>query len=251
MKKMYLFMFAFAFIASAYGQETSDLEKEKEAIKAVILEETQSFYDRDFERYAATYKHDESIVDLRAYSTSYSHVVGWEAQSYGTKNFITANPEPDKNLEVKKNFDIHVYPKSAWAIFENQMYDDQGKFVDMDIGVNFLEKIDGEWKIVYLSRVGASTYGGDFDEIEVSEEVLSQYLGKYELQPGFILEMLLENGQLIVSPTGQQRMHLFAYEEHKFFLKTLDAQLKFNFEEDKVVSLTLYQNGEHTALKIE
>jgi hypothetical protein len=251
MKKMYLFMFVFALIASAYGQETTNLEKEREAIKAVILEETQSYCDRDFERYAATYKHDESNVDLRAYSTSYYHVVGWEANSYGIKNFIEENPEPVKNSEVKKNFDIHVYPGSAWAIFENEFYDDQGKFVDMDIGVNFLEKIDGKWKIVYLSRVGATTYGGDFEVIEVSEEALTKYLGKYELQPGFIIEVLLEDSQLIVHPTGQQRMHLYAYEEHKFFLKTVDAQLEFNFEGDKVVSLTLHQNGENLALKVE
>jgi hypothetical protein len=122
---------------------------------------------------------------------------------------------------------------------------------DIDIGVNFLEKIDGEWKIVYLSRVGVTTYGGDFEVIEVSEEALTKYLGKYELQPGFIIEVLLEDSQLIVHPTGQQRMHLFAYEEHKFFLKTVDAQLEFNFEEDEVVSLTLHQNGDHTALKVE
>jgi hypothetical protein len=162
MKKMYLFMFAFALIASAYGQETTNLEKEKEAIKAVILEETQSFFDRDFERYAATYKYDESIVDLRAYNASYSHVVGWEENSSGTK-----------------------------------------------------------------------------------------YLGKYEIQPGFILEILLEDSQLYAHPTGQQKMQLFAYEENKFFLKTVVAQLEFNFEEDEVVSLTLHQNGDHTALKVE
>ena len=119
------------------------------------------------------------------------------------------------------------------------------------IGVNFLEKIDGEWKIVYLSRVGVSSYYGDFEEIEVAKEVLSKYLGKYELQPDFILEIILEGSQLYVLPTGQQRQELFAYEENKFFLKTVNAQVEFNFEDDKVVSMTLHQNGEHKAPKIE
>ncbi|GAG78183.1 unnamed protein product, partial [marine sediment metagenome] len=126
-----------------------------------------------------------------------------------------------------------------------------GKSADMAIGVNFLEKIDGKWKIVYLSRVGISSYGGDFEEIEVSEEVLSKYLGKYELEPGFIIEIMLEGSQLYGLPTGQQKMPLFAYEENKFFLRTVNAQLEFNSEEGKVVSLTLHQNGEQKALKIE
>ena len=251
MKKMYLFFFVFALISVANGQEKAGLEKEKEAIKAVILEETQSYYDKDFERYAATYKHDESIVDLRAYSTSYSHGVGWEAKSSGMKDFMMNSPEPIKNTEVKKNFDIHVYQESAWAVFDNELYDEDGKLADIDIGVNFLEKIDGEWKIVYLSRVGVSSYSGDFEEIEVSEEVLLKYLGKYELRPDFIIEIILEDGQLVSHPTGQQKMQLFAYEENKFFLRTVNAQVEFNLEEGKVVSLTLYQNGEHKALKIE
>ncbi len=251
MKKMYLFFFVFALISVANGQEKAGLEKEKEAIKAVILEETQSYYDKDFERFAATYKHDESIVDLRAYSTNYNRVDGWEANGSGMKNFMENNPEPIKNTEVKKNFDIHVYPDCAWAIFDTEIYDEAGKLADIDIGVNFLEKIEGEWKIVYLSRVGVSSYSGDFEEIEVSEEVLSKYLGKFELQPGFIIEIILEDGQLVAHPTGQQKMRLFAYEENKFFLKIVNAQVEFNSEEGKVVSLTLYQNGEHKALKIE
>ena len=251
MKKMYLFLFVFTLVSVANGQEKAGLEKEKEAIKAVILEETQSYFDKDFERFAATYKHDESIVDLRAFSTSYSHGVGWEAKSSGMKDFMKNNPEPIKNTEVKKNFDIHVYSESAWAIFDNEFYDDEGKLAYIDIGVNFLEKIEGEWKIVYLSRVGVSSYSDDFEEIEVSEEVLSKYPGKFELEPGFILEIILEGSQLYVLPTGQQKMPLFAYEENKFFLKTVNAQVEFNSEEGKVVSLTLHQNGEQKALKIE
>ena len=77
MKKMYLFLFVFALMSVANGQEKTRLEKEKEAIKAVILEETQSYFDKDFERFAACYKHDESIGELRAYSTNYTHNVGW------------------------------------------------------------------------------------------------------------------------------------------------------------------------------
>ena len=138
MKKMYLFLFVFALISVANGQEKTTFEKEKEAIKAVILEETQSFYDRDFERYAATYKHDESIVDLRANSANYSRVDGWEANGSGIKDFMNNNPEPIKTTEVKKNFDIHVFPDCAWAIFDNDIYDDEGKLEDMDIGVNYL-----------------------------------------------------------------------------------------------------------------
>ncbi len=251
MKNLFLLVFAAAFTASAFGQADELMEKEKEAIKAVILEETQSYYDRDFDRYAATYKHDESIVDLRADKVSYNQSLGWEAQGTGMKAFMEDNPEPVKNMEVKQNFRIQVNGNCAWAIFDNLMYNEDEKLEAQDIGVNFLEKIDGSWKIVYLSRVGISTYSGDYEQIEVSDEIISKYLGKYELQPGFILEFALEEGHFYVYPTGQMRQELFAYEENKFFLMTVDAQLEFNMEEGKAVSLTLHQNGEHKAMKIE
>lgn len=251
MKNLFLLVLVAAFTASAFGQSDAILEKEKEAIKAVILEETQSYCDRDFERYASTYKHDESIFDLRAFNSSYSQGYGWEAKAANMRAFMDANPEPVKNVEVKKNFRIQVNGNFAWAIFDNLLYNDDGKQEGQDIGVNFLEKIDGSWKIVYLSRVGVSTYSGDYKQIEVSDEIIAKYLGKYELQPGFILEFALEDGHFYVYPTGQMRQELFAYEENKFFLMTVDAQVEFNMEDGKAVSLTLHQNGETRAKKIE
>lgn len=251
MKKSILLVFAAFITVLVFGQADALLEKEKEAIKAVIQEETQSYYDKDFDRYAATYKHGESIVDLRAYKTSYSQGLGWEAKGTGMKTFMEDNPEPVKNVEVKKNFRIQVNGDCAWAIFDNLIYNEDEKLEAQDIGVNFLEKIDGKWRIVYLSRVGISTYVGDYEQIEVSEEIISKYLGKYELEPGFILEFVLEEGHFYVYPTGQMKQELFAYEENKFFLMTFDAQVEFNMEEGKAISLTLHQNGEQKAMKIE
>jgi len=251
MKKMYLFLLVFTLVSVAHGQEKTELRKEKEAIMTVILEETQSFCDKDFERYAACYKHDESIVDLRANSINYYRVDGWETNSMGMREFMHNNPEPFKNMEVKKNFYIQVYPDCAWAIFDNEIYDEEGKLADVDIGVNFLEKIDGDWKIVYLSRVGASSYSGDFEEMEMSEELLKKYVGRYLLGTGSIIVITLEEGQLFGRIVGQHKRHLFPYEENKFFLKMINAQVEFNSEEDKVVGLILHQNGEMNAIKIE
>ena len=251
MKKLLFLVFAAAVASSAFGQADATLEQDKEAIKAVIQEETQSYCDKDFDRYAATFKHDESVVDLRAYMTNYSLTVGWEANAAGMKNIMANNPEPIKNTEVKQNFRIQVHGDCAWAIFDNLMYNEDGKLDAQDVGVNFLEKIDGKWKIVYLSRVGVSTYSGDFEQIDVSDEVISRYLGKYELQPGFILDFRLEDGHFYVYPTNQMRQELFAYEENKFFLMTVNAQIEFHMEEGKAVSLTLHQNGEYPARKIE
>lgn len=159
MKKFLYLSIAMILSAGVYGQNKVDVAKEKEAIKAVIQAETQAYYDKDFDLFASVYKHDKSIVDLRASSTYYSFVTGWKDNSDNIKEYMKNNPQPVKNPEVKKNFRIHVYlNNTAWAVFDNFIYDEKGEVENKSIGVNFLEKINGKWKIVFLSRVDASSY---------------------------------------------------------------------------------------------
>ena len=111
-------------------------------------------------------------------------------------------------------------------VFDNGSYISEGEITVEDIGANFLEKINGEWKIVYLSRVGISSYSGGFKEIRVSEEVLTTYTGKYELNPGFFATITQEGGHLYIEPTGQLKMEMFTYAENKFFFITAYAHIE-------------------------
>jgi uncharacterized protein YneR len=79
-------------------------------------------------------------------------------------------------------------------------------------------------------------------EITVSAAVLAQYVGTYELKPGFDLTITLEGDQLMSQATGQAKVQLFAESETKFFLKVTDAQVEF-FKNDKgaVTHLVLHQ----------
>jgi hypothetical protein len=78
--------------------------------------------------------------------------------------------------------------------------------------------------------------------IEVSRAILSQYVGTYELKPGFDMVITLENGQLITQATGQPKIPIFAESETKFFPKVMDAQIEF-LKDDKgaVTHLMLHQ----------
>ena len=78
-------------------------------------------------------------------------------------------------------------------------------------------------------------------EITVSPNILAQYTGTYELQPGFDLVITLEGGQLMSQATGQGKIPLFAESETRFFPKVIDAEIEF-FKDDKgVTHLVLHQ----------
>lgn len=89
-------------------------------------------------------------------------------------------------------------------------------------------------------------------DIELSEEQLKKYAGKYELMPEFILNITIENKRIFIQATGQGKSEIFATELHKFYSKVVNAQFEFHANENgNITGLTLFQNGEHKAKKIE
>jgi CubicO group peptidase (beta-lactamase class C family) len=81
-------------------------------------------------------------------------------------------------------------------------------------------------------------------EVTVSSKILADYVGAYQLAPGFAMEVTLEGGQLMVQATGQGKAPVFAESDTKFFPKVVDAEIEF-FRDDKgaVAYLVLRQGG--------
>lgn len=88
--------------------------------------------------------------------------------------------------------------------------------------------------------------------VDIPTEVLDSYVGKYELQPGFVLTILREGAKMMIHPTGQSVSEIFPSSQTRFYSKIVDAQLTFNVDSDgKVSSLTLHQGGDNVAKRIE
>jgi CubicO group peptidase (beta-lactamase class C family) len=88
--------------------------------------------------------------------------------------------------------------------------------------------------------------------IAVDPKTFADYLGKYELFPGFFLEIITENNTLYVAQEGKNKAKLTPFAEHQFDSESLDAQFTFNFDENnKVTGFTLHQGKKHEAKKVE
>lgn len=86
--------------------------------------------------------------------------------------------------------------------------------------------------------------------IDLDEATLASYVGQYELAPGFILTVTLEEKQLIAQATGQGAIPVYPESETKFFYKVVDAQLAFQKNDNgKVESVTLFQAGQEVVGK--
>jgi hypothetical protein len=165
MKKIIFSLFAvLLFAGSAYCQGTIDVEKEKEAIKAIIEEATSAWVERDLDRLAATSVTDETFNRLIAGKSGFEYAIGWKDRAASAKKIFADNPNPNAVKFENKNYKIKVYPKSAWAVYEENWYDSVGEYLGMSINVRFLEKVNEEWKIVYLSVINTTSYENDDDD---------------------------------------------------------------------------------------
>lgn len=83
-------------------------------------------------------------------------------------------------------------------------------------------------------------------EIKLTDEQLSQYVGQYQIAPGFAIDVMQTGNQLKVQATGQPAFDIFPESETKFFLKVVNAQVEFVKENGKVKSAILHQGGRST-----
>lgn len=86
--------------------------------------------------------------------------------------------------------------------------------------------------------------------VVVDDAVLESYVGQYELAPGFIITISKNGTQMMAKATGQGMATIFPKSQNEFFLKVVDAQLRFNLnDEGQVESVTLFQGGRETTGK--
>jgi len=134
------------------------IEKEKKAIIHVIEESTNAYKAREIGRLDSIYLHCEATTRLNAGKYDFNYRRGWDEIEAAYKEMFAANPMAITTKYEKKDFVIKVYRKSAIAFHDEIIYDSENEYQHHQIGVHFLEKVKGKWKIVYLSYIDTSSY---------------------------------------------------------------------------------------------
>lgn len=146
-------VFAILFVLSA-GCLTPAVEAqtkaEAEAIKRVILAETDLFFARDFEGWAATFVQAPSATQgWNNADGSYTYRHGWATIGERIAAFMKSNPEPDKTALWRENFDIRFYGDAAFVTFDKYMGDRETAKPIREIRV--VEREGDAWKIVCVA----------------------------------------------------------------------------------------------------
>ncbi len=93
-----------------------------------------------------------------------------------------------------------------------------------------------------------------FDPRSFDPESFDEFVGRYELEEmeGFILTFSRRGDSLFTQATGQQELQIYPTSETTFDLRVVEASVTFHRDDEgEVTSITLHQNGDHTANRIE
>lgn len=83
--------------------------------------------------------------------------------------------------------------------------------------------------------------------VELPLEKLERFVGTYEIEKGFDLNVFIENGNLMGQATGQGALELFAENDSLFFATVVEIEILFHQEgKQEAEALTLFQGGGKT-----
>ena len=92
------------------------------------------------------------------------------------------------------------------------------------------------------ARRALDELGAPADAVTVPVETLERYVGRYELQPGFVLDVTRDGGTLFIQATGQPRFETVPLSMSEFAPKAFEARVAFEAG-SPAPALTLFQGG--------
>jgi hypothetical protein len=154
MKKSLIFVAFLMLIFSVQAQKKKDLQAEadREAIKAVIVKETQSFFETNKAAWKECWVQAPRAYWSFADSTDVNYYEGWDAIEKGFADYFKMSKPATVKIE-NRWVDIQVYGSGAFVHFRQKISGD-GIDREEQSEVRILERnSQGLWKIVHVGVI--------------------------------------------------------------------------------------------------
>lgn len=151
------------------GVAAADVEAEVDAIKKVIISETDSWAKKDYAAWQKAWYQGADAMSV--YISKYFHQEksGWDEISTAMKGQMKENPEPLDAKIMRDNFQVRVDGDLAWITYDEKyvMKDETARGREWHSRqFRTLVKKDDAWLIVSLTGIDDYGYGADYNEIE-------------------------------------------------------------------------------------
>ncbi|RMF28345.1 MAG: hypothetical protein D6765_06115 [Bacteroidetes bacterium] len=131
--------------------QSSEFSADEQAIVNTIAQETQGWWERDFDKWSDAWAHKDYVYWSGTTNVLHVEVEGWKAlKKYARENF-EKYPEPNQTPVDREDWKFRIYGNAAWVRF-TQISDGISK------ETRILEKINGKWKIVHVGWINATSF---------------------------------------------------------------------------------------------
>lgn len=233
MKKVFFtFVLIIMFAGFTFAADGQDIEKEKVAVKQAALDYLEGWFEGNAERMDRAL-HEE--LGKRNFSNGkLTHLTKKQMVEYTQKGGGKRVPVEKRGINVTI---LDIYRNAASVKTECLLFVDYLHLI----------KVEDQWKII---NVLWENIVKERSVAKIDPKIYKDYLGQYELKPGFILEITTEDNKIFGQATGQPKFEIFPESKVKFFLKVTDAQITFMKDENgKFTQLILHQGGQDIPAK--
>ncbi|MBD0254412.1 MAG: nuclear transport factor 2 family protein [Cytophagales bacterium] len=143
-----------AYTSKKGSSPATNYEEERARVLRVIETESQAFWDKDYDKWAACWVQEPYVRTMGWWKDGGVTVIkGWEERGPRTKRHMEQFPEPNPQHVRRENINIRILGEAAWVTFDQYGKDNGEPLMDMpglSRETRFLEKHGGQWKIVYV-----------------------------------------------------------------------------------------------------
>ncbi len=140
-------------------------------------------------------------------------------------------------------------------LFEATVQSVEEAIINAMVAANTMEGINGNksYALPHEATVAAlKKFNRLQQKVSLDDSLIEQYVGKYELAPDFFITILKKGPKIFARGTGQREFEIIPVNKNTFNAYNIGGLIRFNLDEhQKATSLTIIQNGERTANKVD
>ena len=181
-------------------------------------------------------------IELEDYSIYDEYAGRYELSELGETTFINISRIDNRLFaQITGQPAFELLPLSESRFFAKEA----------NVRIDFVKDKTGKVEKLVLEQLGIILNANKMEDVEEKEEIeldsdlYKDYVGEYELAPGFIMTITAEDDKLFAQLTGQDKFEIFPSSEDEFFYKVVEAKIHFQRDEEGLVThLILYQSGQ-------
>lgn len=145
-------VFCLAWLFSCSQEKTSVAEDVKEALKAIVVGETNAYMEKDYQKWASYWDHSTDVLRLDVSKAGFAQQRGWDQSGGKLESFFKENPEPITSTFENSNYLIFHDENLAWVAFDQTWISQEGEKSVAKATITLVKKMN-DWKIISYTAI--------------------------------------------------------------------------------------------------